>query len=62
MMPADGWPFRVEQRDPSPSSIPAVVVSADGRAPDGAAAIGAVGYLEKPIDFTARVETARRRC
>src|SRR4051794_19279392 len=47
MMPVmDGWQFRDEQqRDNSLSTIPVIVVSADGNVDRKAAALGAAGYL-----------------
>src|SRR5713101_10024038 len=41
----NGWGFRAEQlRDPALAAIPLVVVTADARAPQKAAELGAVGY------------------
>src|SRR5205823_5747425 len=52
MMPVmDGRQFREEQRKaPELASIPVVVVSADTDLPDQARTLGAVGYLQKPVD------------
>jgi CheY-like chemotaxis protein len=66
MMPVmDGWQFRAaQQQDPALASIPVIVFSAGGRATAAAAAssMGAVGYLAKPIDFEALLETVQRHC
>lgn len=53
MMPVmDGWGFRSSQADlPEVAHIPVVVLTGDGRAPAKAAAIGAAGYLRKPLDL-----------
>ena len=53
MMPRmDGYAFTVElQRRGLRSSIPVVVLTADGRAPQKAAQMGADGYIEKPFDI-----------
>jgi CheY-like chemotaxis protein len=52
MMPVmDGWQFRREQqRDPRLAVIPVVIVSADGSVQQKATAIGAEGYIKKPVD------------
>src|SRR5438876_981882 len=52
MMPVmDGWQFRDRQRDdPTLAGIPVVVVSADGNVGQKAEALGAVAYLQKPIE------------
>ena len=62
MMPVmNGWEFRQQQRqDPSLEAIPVVVVSADGNAPQKAAAIGARDYLQKPIDLDALLAAVQR--
>ncbi len=53
MMPVmDGWGFRNAQRDgPAFADIPVVVLTGDGRASAKAEAIGAAGYLKKPLDL-----------
>jgi CheY-like chemotaxis protein len=53
MMPImDGWRFRDSQRAvPEIAGIPVVVLTGDGRAKDKAAALGAAGYLKKPLDL-----------
>jgi CheY-like chemotaxis protein len=62
MMPImDGWQFRVEQqRDPTLSSIPVVVISADASVQQKAASIDAAGFLKKPIDLDILLDTIRR--
>ena len=53
MMPVmDGWGFRNAQVEgPAFARIPVVVLTGDGRASAKAEAIGAVGYLRKPLDL-----------
>jgi CheY-like chemotaxis protein len=47
----DGWEFlRHKERDPSLAPIPVVVVSGVDPAQARAAARGAAGYLQKPVD------------
>ncbi len=51
MMPVmDGWQFREEQmKIETASSIPVVVMTADGRAADKAKQMKAQGFVQKPI-------------
>ena len=59
----NGLGFREEQmKDAGLSSIPVVVVSADGNVPQKAAAIGARDYLLKPIDLDTLLATVQRYC
>jgi CheY-like chemotaxis protein len=53
MMPVmDGWSFRDHQRrDPAIARIPVVVLTGDGHADDKARALGAEGYLRKPVEL-----------
>ena len=53
MMPImDGWEFRNEQaKDPRLSSIPVIVMTADGHAAQKAAKMAAQGWVQKPIDI-----------
>jgi CheY-like chemotaxis protein len=53
MMPVmNGWQFREHQlKDPTIASIPVLVVTADDRAAQRAADIGAAGFMTKPIEF-----------
>ncbi len=62
MMPVmDGWQFRLEQqRDPRLASIPVVVLSAVYNARERAALLGAVDYMQKPVEFDKLIETAER--
>ena len=62
MMPVmDGEQFRSEQlRDPSLASIPVVVMSAQSRAEERAAQMGAAGCLVKPIDIDTLLTELRR--
>src|SRR5262249_17339652 len=62
MMPVmDGIAFRTEQlRDPELASIPVVVVSADPALREKAIRLGAVGWIEKPIDIDVLLDEVRR--
>ncbi len=62
MMPVmDGWQFRMEQqRDPRLASIPVVVLSAVYNARERAALLGAVDYMQKPVEFDKLIEAAER--
>jgi CheY-like chemotaxis protein len=62
MMPVmNGWEFRAEmKRDPQLAGIPVVFVSALEPAPDRAAALEAAGFLHKPFDLEALLETVDR--
>ena len=53
MMPVmDGWGFRNSQPEgPAFVKIPVIVLTGDGRASAKAEAIGAAGYLRKPLDL-----------
>ena len=60
MMPVmDGWAFRTAQAQGPAFAIPVVVLTGDGRAAAKAAAIGAAGYLKKPLRY--RQSAERRR-
>jgi CheY-like chemotaxis protein len=63
MMPImNGWEFRSEQlRDPKLSSIPVVIMTADGRAADKARTLHA-DYLRKPIHLDALLELVNDYC
>ena len=63
MMPImNGWEFRSEQlRDPNLSSIPVVIMTADGRAADKARTLHA-DYLRKPIHLDALLELVSDYC
>lgn len=63
MMPImDGWQFRREQtRDAVLAGIPVVVLSADGNVRPKAAALGAAGYLQKPVEVECLLEEIRER-
>lgn len=64
MMPVmDGWGFRRSQPEgPAFVTIPVVVLTGDGRASSKAAAIGAVGYLKKPLDLGDLLAVVARHC
>ena len=59
----NGWAFRAEQlRDPTLAPIPVVVISADSRTDQKAAQLGAIAYLQKPIDIDALVSLVVMHC
>lgn len=64
MMPVmDGWGFRKSQPDgPAFVEIPVIVLTGDGRASSKAAAIGAAGYLKKPLDLGDLLQVVGRHC
>jgi DNA-binding response OmpR family regulator len=64
MMPRmNGWEFRARQRvDPQMSSIPVVVITADGDAETKARQLDAAGYLRKPMNLDQLVATVDRFC
>lgn len=64
MMPVmDGWRFREEQsQDPSLAEIPVVVVSADGNVPQKASALGAAGYIQKPVEIDLLLQAVEEHC
>lgn len=63
MMPImNGWEFRSEQlRDPELSSIPVVIMTADGRAADKARTLH-TDYLRKPIHLDALLDLVNDYC
>ena len=64
MMPVmDGWEFRSEQKqDPALAAVPVIVVSGDGNIAQKALSVEAAGYLGKPIDLDALLETIEAHC
>jgi CheY-like chemotaxis protein len=64
MMPVlDGYGFREQQlRDPSLSSIPVIVITADGQAREKAMQLGAEAFFRKPISPPALLRTIRSFC
>ena len=64
MMPVmNGWEVMNRRRDDERiASIPVIVISADGQVREKANAIGAVGYLTKPIDLDRLLDTVERYC
>ena len=62
MMPVmDGWEFRRRQlADPGLASIPVVVVSADARSREKAAALGAADHVRKPIELAELARAVER--
>ena len=63
MMPImNGWEFRSEQlRDPTLSSIPVIIMTADGRAGEKARTLHA-DYLRKPITLDALLHLVDDYC
>ena len=63
MMPImNGWEFRSEQlRDPQLSSIPVIIMTADGRAREKAQTLHA-DYLKKPITLEALLDLVDDYC
>lgn len=63
MMPVmNGWEFRSEQlRDPQLSSIPVIIMTADGRAGEKAKTLRA-DYLKKPITLQALLDLVEDYC
>ncbi len=63
MMPVmNGWEFRSEQlRDPELSSIPVIIMTADGRASEKAKTLHA-DYIKKPITLDALLHLVDDYC
>lgn len=64
MMPVmDGWEFRsIQQSDPRMSSVPIVVVSADGNVQKKAKDMGAAVLLKKPVDIATLMQVTQKYC
>ena len=62
MMPVmDAWEFRARQQSlPEFNAIPVVLLSATDEVSDQVAPLQAAGYLRKPLDFGALLETVGR--
>jgi two-component system chemotaxis response regulator CheY len=62
MMPVvNGWQFIEQQRrNPTWTGIPVVLISGDERLPEKALAAGVAGYLRKPMDLIALLDTVTR--
>ena len=59
----DGWRFRLEQqKNPSLSAIPVVILSARQDIREAALTLGAADYLRKPIHVDSLLEIADRFC
>jgi len=59
----NGWAFRAEQlRDPTLSSIPVLVITADATASRQAANLGAVDWLVKPLHFDRLLNVVAEHC
>ena len=64
MMPVmDGWQFSKEQRqDPSLKGVPVVLLSANGNVQQRASMLGAVGFLQKPVEVEELLDAIHRYC
>lgn len=64
MMPKmNGWQFRDAQHNtPGVSTIPTVILSADANVSQNLQALGAAGYLRKPIHIQTLLELVERFC
>ena len=62
MMPVmDGWKFRENQiAHPEASSIPVVLMTAEGHAPEKAAKMGAQGCIQKPVNIEHLLKTIHK--
>jgi CheY-like chemotaxis protein len=64
MMPRmNGETFRAEQqKDPTIADIPIVVISAGGDSKEKSFELGAAGYLPKPVNLDALLQTVDQHC
>jgi CheY-like chemotaxis protein len=64
MMPVmDGWEFLVAQQDdPALARIPVIVISADHALRHEVAQLEVAGYLPKPFEYDALLDTVQRYC
>lgn len=64
MMPVmNGWQFKIEQEQNSDLKlIPVVVVTADGNAHQKALNMNAAGWVKKPIEIDALINTIKSCC
>jgi CheY-like chemotaxis protein len=64
MMPVmDGWQFSKEQQqDPSLKGVPVVLLSANGNVQQRASMLGAVGFLQKPVEVAELLDAIHRYC
>jgi CheY-like chemotaxis protein len=64
MMPVmNGWDFRDQLRqDPALASTPVAILTGVRNSADQAAALDAVGYFQKPVDFDALLATVATYC
>ncbi|HEX8908771.1 MAG TPA: response regulator [Anaeromyxobacteraceae bacterium] len=59
----DGWAFRrAQRRDPALSRIPVVVLSADHPLAEKVSDMAVAGYLAKPFELAALLDTVQRYC
>lgn len=53
----NGWQFRERQlEDPALREVPVLILSGDVGLPEAARALGAAGYLHKPVDLDALLD------
>lgn len=58
-----GWEFRsLQMQDPQLAKIPVVVFSADRSVSQGAVALDAAAYLQKPLDIDLLLDTVSSLC
>src|SRR5438046_5912703 len=64
MMPVmNGWEFREQQKkDPQLSQVPVAILTGVRNSVNRIAALGAVGYFQKPVDFHALLATVSQYC
>ena len=64
MMPVmDGWAFReAQKRHPVLAPVPIIVMTADPRAKDKAAALGAQTHMGKPLDLEQLLRAIHQYC
>jgi CheY-like chemotaxis protein len=64
MMPVmNGWEFREQLRqDPALAATPVAILTGVRNSADQAAALDAVGYFQKPLDFDALLATVATYC
>jgi CheY-like chemotaxis protein len=64
MMPVmNGWELREQMRqDPALASVPVAILTGVRNGTDQAAALDAVGYFQKPLDFDALLATVAIYC
>jgi CheY-like chemotaxis protein len=59
----DGWQLLERRRqEPALAAVPVLIVTGLVGSPEWAAALGAAGYLEKPLELAALLAEVRRCC